>query len=94
MNRKHNVNEINLEIRTIDFWSPHRDNNGGMRIYWSSDIGFGTLDIIKVYNGDDEGDEEKEMVLNTYTEGMDSKDDKAFTTKILSLIAGFMQIRD
>ncbi len=37
MTRKYDVNNINLTIENIDFWSPHnKRNKGGMRIYWSS----------------------------------------------------------
>lgn len=40
---KFDVDNINLKITNIDFWSPNNYNKGGIRIYWSSDIGFGTL---------------------------------------------------
>ena len=87
MARKFDVNNINLQIDNVDFWSPHIGNKGGMRIYWSADIGFGQLDIVK-RSGNDEEDSEsplEELVLTAETEHMDYED-KAFTEKILSLL--------
>lgn len=94
MARKNDVNEINLKIDNIDFWSPHAHNKGGMRIYWSSDIGFGTLDIVKRKGGDgeDSKEPEEELLLTASTECMDSEEDKAFTTKLLSLLVEQLQI--
>ena len=96
--RKYNVDEINLEITNIDFWDKHDYNKGGIRIYWSSSLGFGTLDIVKAKGTDgriyDEDGPEEELVLVTYSEGMDSQDDKAFTKKLLSLLAGKITIVD
>jgi hypothetical protein len=97
MVRENNVNEINLKIDNIDFWSPHEGNKGGMRIYWSSDIiGLGTLDIIKQEGteGDDFENPKEEMLLNVMTEYMDVQEDKAFTEKLLSLLAEQLQVID
>ena len=95
MARKHNVNEINLQIENIDFWSPHAYNKGGMRIYWSSTIGFGTLDIVKRkgFDGDDL-EHTEELILAASTEHMDTQEDKAFTSKLLSLLAERLLIED
>ncbi len=30
-----------MEIRKVTFWSQHEGNNGGMKIEWSSERGFG-----------------------------------------------------
>jgi hypothetical protein len=85
----YNIDEINFEITNIDFWSHSKTNKGGMRIYWSSDVGFGTLDIIKVKGnkGGDFDSPKEELVLHCYTECMDSENDKSFIKKILSLLA-------
>lgn len=88
------INNINLQIGNVDFWSPHSGNKGGMRIYWSSNIGFGTLDIVKRKGNDGEDFEspEEELVLTADTECMDSQDDKAFTTKLLNLLVEKLEI--
>ena len=88
MKRNHNINEINLTIENIDFWSPHTRNKGGMRIYWDSNIGFGTLDIVKRSGNDGEDFEspKEELILTADTEYMDSEDDKEFTKKIMELV--------
>ena len=94
MGRMHDVNEINLQIDNVDFWSPHEGNKGGMRIYWSSDIGFGQLDIIKYQglDGEDFESEYEETKLYASTEHMDKDDDKEFTIKILSLLGDILSI--
>jgi len=92
MNMKKDVNNINLEIENIDFWSPHETNKGGMRIYWSANIGFGTLDIVKIKGSDGEEPQTEKMVLTADTECMDSQNDKAFTKNILSLLAEYLKI--
>lgn len=88
MSRKYDVNNINLSIYNIDFWSPHnKRNKGGMRIYWSSDIGFGTLDVAKRSGNDgDDFESPEELIIAADTEYMDSQDDKAFTEKLMSLL--------
>lgn len=92
MPRKFDVNNINLQIDNVDFWSAHTGNKGGMRIYWSADIGFGQLDIVKRSGNDGEGRDilegalEEELILTVHTEHIDSEDDKSFTEKILSLL--------
>ena len=93
--RKNNVDEINLTIDNVDFWSPHSGNKGGMRVYWSSSIGFGQLDIVKVSGNDEsdvEGETDEELKLVAYTEHMDTDTDRAFTKKILSLLSDFLTI--
>lgn len=96
MTRKHDINEINLQIDNIDFWSPHRGNKGGMRIYWSSDIGFGTLDIVKEAgnDGEDYDTPEEKLEITGFSECMDSNDDKEFTRKLLSLLVDKLNIVD
>lgn len=93
---KFNVDNINLKITNIDFWSPNKYNKGGMRIHWDSDIGFGTLDIVKVAVSDGEDFESpyEEMKLNAYTETMDCNEDKSFIRKILSLVADYLNVID
>jgi hypothetical protein len=98
MPRKFDVNNINLQIDNIDFWSPHTHNKGGMRIYWSADIGFGQLDVVKRSGNDGEGRDilegslEEELILIVDTERMDSEDDKAFTGKIMSLLVDKLKV--
>lgn len=96
MERKHDVNNINLAIENIDFWSANEFCKGGMRIYWSSDIGFGQLDIIKHAGNDGEDFESpyEELKLLSCTECMDSDDDKTFTRKIMSLLVDKLNILD
>jgi len=88
MNKKFDINNINLQIDYIDFWSPHSHNKGGMRIYWSSNIGFGQLDIIKKSgnDGDDFESLPEELILIANTEYMDDENNKEFTKKIMSLL--------
>jgi len=94
MPRKNDVNNINLQIDNIDFWSKHKYNKGGMRIYWSSTIGFGTLDIVKRSgnDGEDFKNPEEELILTASMECMDSDDDKAFTKKLLELLGGRLEL--
>ena len=98
MPRKHDVNKINLQIDNVDFWSPHTGNKGGMRIFWSADIGFGQLDIVKRSGNDGEGRDiiegasEEDLVLIVDTERMDHGDDKEFTEKIMSLLVEMLKV--
>ena len=94
MPRKFDVNNINLQIDGVDFWSPHVGNKGGMRIYWSADIGFGQLDIVKRSGNDGEDFESplEELILTAETEHMDTEDDKSFTVKILSLLVEMLKV--
>lgn len=94
MSKRYNVDEINLQIFNIDFWGKWKNNKGGMMIYWSSDIGCGTLTIVKRSgnDGDDFESPEEEVSLTADTEYMDSEDDKSFTRKILSLFADFVKV--
>jgi len=95
MPRKYDVNNINLQINNVDFWSAHTSNKGGMRIYWSADIGFGHLDIVKRSGNDGdilEGALEEELVLIVDTERMDHEDDKEFTEKIMSLLVDKLKV--
>ena len=98
MPRKHDVNKINLQIDNVDFWSPHTGNKGGMRVYWSANIGFGQLDVVKRSGNDGEGrdiiegDLEEELVLIVDTERMDYDDDKEFTSKIFSLLVDKLKV--
>lgn len=96
MSRKHDVNKINLQIDNVDFWSEHRGNKGGMRVYWSSDIGFGELDIVKTKgnNGHDTESPYEKLELKAYTENMDKEDDKDFTEKILKLLCEYLIITE
>ena len=91
---KRDINNINLQIDNIDFWSPHGANKGGMRIYWSADIGFGTLDIVKRggLDGEDFESPEEDLVLTVDTECMASNEDKTFINKILSLLTEKLEI--
>ena len=90
------VNNISLEIDNVDFWSPHANNKGGMRIYWSSSIGFGTLDIVKRSGKGNVGagfeSPEEELILTADTECMDFQEDKSFTTKLLNLLVEKLEI--
>jgi len=98
MPRKYDVNNINLQIDNVDFWSAHTGNKGGMRIYWSANIGYGQLDIVKRSGNDGEdydileGASEEELVLIADTECMDHEDDNEFTGKILSLLGEMLKV--
>lgn len=75
--RKNNVNEINLDVRNIITHS-----SGGIRIEWTSDIGFGQYDI-QIRDG--------RLVADS--ESMDKDEDKSFLRKLLSIIADKAEIR-
>lgn len=95
MIRKYDVDCINLKIDNVDFWGEHKGNDGGIRVYWSSDIGFGTLDVVKQKRCDDNNDDLFGGInLHCYTEGMDIQDDKRFTKKIFSLLLNELIIVD
>ena len=94
MPKKFDVNNINLQIDNIDFWSAHTGNKGGMRISWSADIGFGQIDIVKRSgnDGEDYDSPEEELILTVDSERMDYEDDKAFTEKIMSLLVEMLKV--
>jgi hypothetical protein len=90
---KHNLDSINLKLDHVDFWGKNNYNQGGIKFYWSSKIGYGTLDIIKQSGGDGEDFDCKEkLILSANTEYMDSNDDKEFTAKLLALLAEKLKI--
>jgi len=39
------MSKYNVEIDSVGTWTKHEYNNGGIRINWSANIGFGQLDI-------------------------------------------------
>lgn len=86
----------NLTVDGVDFWSPHPHNKGGMRIYWSSDKGFGNLDIVKKSGFTRYGtvDKDEELILNVYSEGMVSIDNKEFIQRIMRLFVEKLNIID
>jgi len=94
MPRKFDVNNINLQINNVDFWSKHTGNKGGMRIQWSADIGYGEFDIVKRSGneGEDFDSSFEELILTVETEGMDHEDNKAFTEKVLSLLGEKLKV--
>lgn len=95
MVRKYDVDNIDLRINNVDFWGEHKGNDGGIRVYWSSSIGFGTLDIVKPKGGDNNPESSfGGMNLHCFTEGMDIQDDKSFTEKIFSLLLNKLIIVD
>lgn len=74
--RKHDVNNINLEINKIDV------NDNGIFIQWSSDIGFGGYSIYK----------DKEEKWKAASECMDCNNDKDFGKKLLELFINQVEI--
>lgn len=81
MSRKHDVNEIELSIDDIEIYPPYVDgenviHNGCIRIYWSSNIGFGQYDLYL----------NKENQLCGDSEYMDRQEDKDFIGKLLELL--------
>ena len=81
------VKDYGLTIDSVDFWSPHTENKGGMRIYWSSDISCGNLDIFKTKGSSDYGmkDAYENLELNCDSEYMASNDNKEFIQILLNL---------
>jgi len=77
MSRKNNVDEINLEVRNII-----THNAGGIRIEWTSNIGYGQYDL-QVRDG--------KIVASS--ESMDSGENKDFLRKLLSLIADKSEVK-
>ena len=77
MLKKNNVDEINLEVRNIITHSA-----GGIRIEWTSDLGYGQYDL-QVRGG--------KIVASS--ESMDSGEDKDFLRKLLSLIADKSEVK-
>jgi len=78
MSRKNNVDEINLEVRNIITHSA-----GGIRIEWTSDLGFGQYDL-----------QVREGKIVASSEAMDSEEDKDFLRKLLSLIADKAEVKN
>jgi hypothetical protein len=74
MDKKHNVNDINLEVYKIE---PIKN---GLCICWNSSIGFGEYNIWIEEGGKICGD----------SECMDNQDDKNFIRKLFELIANQM----
>lgn len=81
MSRKNDINKINISIDDIEISPPYVDgetviHKGCIRIYWSSDIGFGQYDLYINKNNELCGD----------SEYMDSQEDKDFIGKLLELL--------
>ena len=81
------IKDDGLTIDSIDFWSPHSRNKGGMRIYWSSNRGCVNLDIVKLkgFSRYGEIDLEEDLVLECDSECMASNDSKVFIQRLLNL---------
>lgn len=77
MSRKNNVDEIDLKVNNIITHS-----GGGIRIEWSSKMGFGQYDL-QTREGKIVGD----------SETMDRGEDKDFLRKLLNLIADKVEIK-
>ena len=77
-----------LQIDSVSFWGEHELNKGGMRIFWSGCMGWGTLDIVKNKgsNLNKANEEYEEMELLAYTECMDTQEEKMFIKKIMELL--------
>lgn len=84
-----NPNKLDsLQIDSVSFWGEHELNKGGMRIFWSGNMGWGTLDITKNKgsNLNRVNEEYEEMELLAYTECMDTQEEKMFIKKIMELL--------
>ena len=90
------IKDDGLTIDSIDFWSPHSRNKGGMRIYWSSNGGCGNLDIIKLKGFSRYGkiDLEEDLVLECDSECMASNDNKVFIQRLLNLFLDKLNVID
>ena len=90
------VKDDGLKIDSIDFWSPHSHNKGGMRIYWSLDRGCGNLDIVKLkgFSRYGEIDLEEDLVLECDSEHMASNDNKVFIQRLLNLFLDKLNVID
>lgn len=77
-----------LQIDSVSFWGEHELNKGGIRIFWSGCMGWGTLDIVKTKgsNLNKVNEEYEEMELLAYTECMDTQEEKMFIKKIMELL--------
>jgi hypothetical protein len=85
-----------LKIENVDFWGGHNYNKGGMRIYWSADIGFGTVDIVKVkgIDGDDLESPFEKLKIVAHSEAMDTDSNKSFTAELLRLLLKKLKVID
>ena len=85
-----------LAIDSIDFWSPHSRNKGGMRIYWSSNKGYGNLDIVKLkgFSKYGEIDLGEDLILNCDSECMASNDNKEFIQRLMKLFVAKLNVID
>ncbi len=84
-----NPNKLDsLQINSVSFWGEHELNKCGMRIFWSGNMGWGTLDITKNKgsNLNRVNEEYEEMELLAYTECMDTQEEKLFIKKIMELL--------
>ena len=72
--RKHDVSNINLKIDDIDV-SVSSNGDIGIYIYWSSNIGFGEYTLFY---------DKEQNAWFADSEYMDSNDDKAFLTELMS----------
>ena len=51
------MSTYDVKINSVSTWSKHRGNNGGLRINWLANVGFGQLDIFM--------DEEGKLVVDS-----------------------------
>lgn len=70
------MNLDSLEIDDISFWGTGNYYNGGLKIDWSGNMGWGELDIVI----------DKNNKLVAFTECMDTNEDKKFVKKIMELL--------
>ena len=83
MVRKHNINEINLEIN--DFYPFVNEQYTGIAIQWNSNIGFGEYTIYKPVGSN-------EWFVDS--EGMDDNENKDFIKKLMDLFIEKLNIED
>ena len=90
------IKDDGLTIDSIDFWSPHSRNKGGMRIYWSSNKGCGNLDIVKLkgFSRYGEIDLGEDLVLECDSECMAANDNKVFIQRLLNLFLDKLNVID
>jgi hypothetical protein len=74
--------EVDVDIELIEFWDSNELSNGGMRIHWGGNIGFGQLDIWVAKDGK----------LKADTESMSDSNDKEFVKLILNKLADNLDV--
>jgi len=78
------LDKKSIQITDIEFWSKWKQNQGGMRISWACNLGFGELEIYKDLEGH----------FVTQTEHLASNENKQFIKAIMDALIDMLDVQE